>query len=133
MAFDIKSVSVAALAYLGDSVIEGQVRTCLVRHGIATSRRLNALALHFVRASAQCEAVSRILPLLSEEEEAIFRRGRNMGHTNVPKSATVTEYRQATGFEVLFGYLSLLGRDERIGELFSLAYAEQIQELEKGE
>ena len=70
---------------------------------------------------------------LSEEEAAIFRRGRNMGHTNVPKSATVTEYRQATGFEVLFGYLSLLGRDERIGELFSLAYAEQIQELEKGE
>ena len=64
----------------------------------------------------------RIAPYLSEEESLVFKRGRNMSGGNVPKSATMSEYRTATGMEVLFGYLHLLGKADRIDELFDLAY-----------
>ena len=119
--------SSAALAYLGDCVIEGCVREHLVRSGISHSAELNARALEFVRASAQAEAVKNILPLLSEEENAVFRRGRNIGHTNTPKSATMGQYRAATGMETLFGFLHLEKRTDRIAELFALAYQDKIQ------
>jgi ribonuclease-3 family protein len=83
---------------------------------------LNSAALDFVRAPKQAEAMKNILPVLTEEEEAIFKRGRNMGHSSTPKAATVAEYRSATGMEVLFGWLKLSGRDERIAELFRIGY-----------
>ena len=119
---NLREISTPALAYLGDCVLELSVREHLVSMGLSTSAHLNAAALDFVRASAQAEAMKRILPLLSEEEDAYFRRGRNIGHTNVPKRATVSEYRTATGMETLFGYLHLTGQKERIDELFRLAY-----------
>ena len=128
---DIREISVPALAYLGDCVIELCVRKHLVESGLSTSAHLNAAALDFVRASAQAEAVKRILPHLSEEEERYFKRGRNMGHGNVPKRATVSEYRAATGMEVLFGYLHLTAQTERINELFSLAYPQERSAEEK--
>lgn len=119
---DLKTVSTSALAYLGDSVLEVCVRRHLVERGLATSAHLNSEALKYVRASAQAEAVKRIIPILTEEEAAVFRRGRNVGHTNTPKSASVSEYRMATGMEALFGYLYLSGAHERIDELFREAY-----------
>jgi len=119
---DIREISVPALAYLGDCVIELCVRKYLVEKGLSTSAHLNAEALDFVRAPAQAEAMKRILPHLTEEEDRYFRRGRNLGHGNVPKRATVSEYRAATGMEALFGYLHLTGQSERIDELFRLAY-----------
>ncbi len=124
MALDPRLVSTAALAYLGDSVVEISVRELLVEKGISDSRRLNAEALQYVTAGAQASAVKKILPFLTEEEDAVYHRGRNIGHTNVPKRATVAEYRMATGFEALFGYLYLCGRGERIAELFHMAYEE---------
>ena len=114
--------STAALAYLGDCVLELCVRERLVRAGYSSSARLNTKALEYVKATAQAAAMKNILPLLNEDEELAFRRGRNMGHTNTPKSATVAEYRSATGMETLFGYLHLCGKKERIDELFALAY-----------
>ena len=92
---DIKTVSNSALAYLGDSVIEVLVREHLVEKGLSSSAHLNSEALKYVRASAQAEAMKNIIDLLSEEEEAAYRRGRNMGHTSTPKSASVSEYRTA--------------------------------------
>jgi ribonuclease-3 family protein len=118
----LNTYSTAALAYLGDSVIELCVREKLVKEGLSSSAALNKRALDFVRASAQAEAMKRILPQLNEEENAVFHRGRNIGHTNTPKSATVSEYRAATGMEALFGYLYLGGKKERIAELFDAAY-----------
>ncbi len=116
-------VTVPALAYLGDSVLEVVVRTYLITvRGLSTSAHLNRAALDFVRASAQSEAMRRMEPHLSEEEAGVYRRGRNTGHGNVPKSASVAEYRRATGMEVLFGYLSLQGKEDRIRELFALGY-----------
>ena len=121
MGIDLKQVSTAALAYLGDSVFELSVRQMLVEKGISDSRRLNTEALKYVTASAQAAAVKRILDALTEEENAVYHRGRNIGHTNVPRHATVMEYRMATGLEALFGYLHLMGRSERIDELFALS------------
>ena len=120
--FDSRTASGAALAYLGDAVLEVLVRTRLVEAGYASSKSLNAHALEYVRAGAQARAMERIRPLLTEQEEAVFHRGRNIGHTNHPKSATVGEYRNATGMEALFGYLHLTQQQERIEELFRLAY-----------
>lgn len=119
---DIREISTPALAYLGDCVIELCVRRYLVESGLSTSAHLNARALDFVRAPAQAEAMKRLLPILTEEEEGFFRRGRNLGHSNVPKNATVSEYRAATGMEALFGYLHLTAQTDRIDELFRLAY-----------
>lgn len=119
---NLREVSAPALAYLGDCVLELCVRRYLVECGYSTSRNLNAEALKFVRASAQAEAMKRILPRLDEEELSYFKRGRNIGHTNVPKSATVSEYRTATGMEVLFGYLHLCAKQDRINELFQIGY-----------
>lgn len=122
MALDVKQVSTAALAYLGDGVWELLVRQMLVEKGISDSRRLNTEALNYVTASAQAVVVKKILSELTEEEDAVYRRGRNIGHTNVPKRATVMEYRMATGLEALFGYLHLTERTDRIEELFALAF-----------
>ena len=121
---DIREISVPALAYLGDCVLELCVRRHLIESGLSTSAHLNAAALDYVRAPAQAAAMERILPFLSEEEDRYFRRGRNMGHSNVPKRSTVSEYRAATGMEVLFGYLHLTEQKERIDTLFRLAYLE---------
>ena len=115
-------LSTAALAYLGDSVIEVLVREKLVFDGFSDSGNLNRESLKYVKAGAQAAAMRKILPSLSEEEEAVFKRGRNMSGGNVPKSATMSEYRTATGMEVLFGYLHVTKKTERIKELFELAY-----------
>ncbi len=123
------STSPAALAYLGDAVCELCVRELLVGLGLGSSARLNQFALGFVRASAQAEAVRRILPALSEEESACFRLGRNHSTANVPKSATMQEYRYATGFEALLAALWLERRTDRLHELFALAYEPQIAAL----
>ena len=119
---NIKDISAPALAYLGDCVIELMVRRRLVLSGLSSSKSLNAKALEYVRASAQSEAMKNIIDILTEEEEAYFRRGRNIGHTNTPKNATVGQYRAATGMETLFGYLYLTGQTERAEELFDKAY-----------
>lgn len=120
---ELSDITTPALAYLGDSVLEVCVRTYLVtERGLSTSAHLNRASLEFVRASAQSEAVGRMEPHLTEEEAAVYRRGRNMGHGNVPKSASVAEYRRATGMEVLFGYLHLTGQTDRLDHLFRLGY-----------
>lgn len=124
-------ISSAALAYLGDCVIELRVREFLVSCGISHAAELNKAALDFVRAAAQSDAVERIAHMLDEGEQAAFRRGRNIGHTNTPKSATALQYRRATGMEALFGYLHLCGQNERIDELFAVAYAETIEKYKK--
>ncbi|MBO4980260.1 MAG: ribonuclease III [Clostridia bacterium] len=133
MAIDVKQISTAALAYLGDSVFELLVRQMLVEKGISDSRHLNTEALKYVTASAQAAAVRRILAALTEEENAVYHRGRNIGHTNVPRRATVMEYRMATGLEALFGYLHVTGRTERTRELFDIAFRTGEQDNEQSQ
>jgi len=130
---DWRLAGAAALAYLGDSVIEVRVRTMLVEQGIYQSRKLNRMALSYVTAAAQAKAVQRILPLLTEEENGVYHRGRNLDHANIPKNATRAEYLMATGFEALFGYLHLVGDRERMDTLFRAAYPENQNPLSQGE
>ncbi len=120
--FDIKTVSSAELAFLGDSVLEVLVRERIVQNpnGEAPAPR----ALGYVTAVAQSAALERILPLLTEEESDVFRRGRNGVHGNIPKSASAAEYRRATGMECLFGWLWLCCDMPRCRELFTAAYGD---------
>ena len=124
----LNEISTPALAYLGDCVLEMQVRERLVCKGLSKSGHLNSEALGYVRASAQAAAMERILPLLNETEMQYYKRGRNSGHLNVPKSASPAQYRMATGMEVLFGYLHLSRQGERIAELFEAAYPDEQHE-----
>ena len=126
---ELSDITTPALAYLGDSVLEVCVRTYLVtERGLSTSAHLNRASLDFVRASAQSEAMGRMEPHLTETEAAVYRRGRNMGHGNVPKSASVAEYRRATGMETLFGYLHVTSQADRIDALFRLGYGLDVPE-----
>ena len=122
-------ISSAALAYLGDCVLELFVREALVGAGISSPKRLNEEALNFVSAPKQAAAVKRIIDRLSEEEASYFKRGRNIGHTNTPKRASVGEYRMATGLETLFGYLKMSDNEARARELFEMAYADELAAL----
>lgn len=125
--FDSRMASSASLAYLGDAVLELRVRERLVELGYTSSKALNVHALEYVRAGAQARAMERILPVLTEEENAVFHRGRNHGHGAHPKGATVGEYRNATGMEALFGYLYMTKNEARIAELFTLAYPKETE------
>lgn len=116
----IEGVSSAQLAFFGDSVIELLVREYIVRHpnGEPSAPR----ALEYVTAVRQSEAVERMIPLLTEEENDVFHRGRNGVHGAIPKSASAAEYRRATGMECVFGALWLCGEYARVRELFAAAY-----------
>ena len=122
----LAELSCAALAYLGDSVLELLVREHLVASGLSTAAHLNTASHAYVTAPTQAAAMKRILDVLSEEEAAVFRRGRNNVHANVPKRASVSEYRTATGMECLFAYLYLSGNMARARELFALAYPDPV-------
>ncbi len=108
------------LAFLGDSVYEKLVREYIVIDANMPASKLHELKVKKVCASYQSEALDKIFPLLDEKETAVVKRGRNATGNTVPKSSNAIDYRRATGLESLFGYLDLLGRDERIEELFNL-------------
>lgn len=121
---DFMQISASALAYLGDSVLEVLIREALVLRGYEKSSKLNSEALKYVTAVNQAKAFANIEGVLNENEAQIFRRGKNSSHLNIPKSASAIEYKTATGFEAIFGYLRLCGNEERIRELFKFAYPE---------
>ena len=125
MIFELNSPSTLnglSLAYLGDSVLEVITRQYLLTKGITDVGRLNKMALSYVKATAQSEAVERILPHLSEDEEQVYKRGRNSHGISIPKSASAPQYRRATGLEALFGYLYINGKTERMKELFIIGF-----------
>lgn len=116
----ISTISNLGLAHLGDSVFEVMVRSWLCLHGKATPKGLHRATVHFVAAPAQAAAVQKILPILSQEETDVYRRGRNASPNFVPKAATREQYQMATALEALFGYLYLQGKTDRLNELFTL-------------
>ena len=116
---DIRAISNLGLAHLGDAVFEVMVRSWLCLRGKATSKGLHRAAVRFVAAPAQAAMAEKLLPLLSEEEGEVFRRGRNASPHSIPKAASREEYQTATALEALFGWLYLQGRTERLNELIS--------------
>lgn len=121
---DPRQLSPLTLAFLGDAVYELFVRERLVRAANRPARVLHGLAVRQVKASAQACAAARLLPLLNEEELAVYKRGRNAHPGHIPKNASHSDYHAATGFEALVGYLYLQGRTQRLEELFLTLEAE---------
>lgn len=114
----LHEISSIALAHLGDAVYEVLVRSWLCVHGKATGKGLHRATVALVCAPEQARRAERILPELTEEELAVFRRGRNAHVHSIPQNASRGEYQTATALEALFGYLYLLGRRDRINALF---------------
>ena len=121
----IRAISTLGLAHLGDGGFELMVRSWLCLHGKATSKGLHKATGRYVAAPAQAKAVEKILPLLTEEEGDVFRRGRNTSPHSVPQNASRADYQAATGLEALFGWLWLQGRTDRLNELFAVMMEEE--------
>ena len=118
------SMSALALAHMGDAVYELLVRRELCRAGRYTAGDLHRETIRYVSAAAQARAAARIQPVLTEEEAAVYRRGRNSHSHAAPKSVSAGEYHAASGLEALFGWLYLREDKNRIEELFSLIMEE---------
>ena len=116
---DIRAISSIGLAHLGDAVYELLVRAYLCAQGKATGRGLHRAAVELVKAPAQARLADLILPRLTAEELAVFKRGRNANVNTIPHSASRSDYLKATALECLFGYLYLQGATGRINELFN--------------
>ena len=116
----VKEITNLGLAHIGDGVYELLCRTYLESKGGKTVLKLHKDTVELVKAPTQAKFAERIKPLLTEEEMDYFRRGKNAHTHGAPKSATPQEYAKATGFETLFGALYLLGRKERLMELFAI-------------
>lgn len=115
---DIRAISSIGLAHLGDAVYELLVRAYLCSHGKATGKGLHRAAVELVKAPAQAQRADIILPLLTDEELAVFKRGRNAHVNTIPHNASRSDYLKATALECLLGYLYLQGATQRINELF---------------
>lgn len=125
--FDPRLLSPLDLAFMGDGVYGVLVREHIAVMGSRPVGEMHRLAVGYVNASAQARAYDQIRDALSEEEQSIFRRGRN-GGAHPPKNANPGDYAKATGLEALFGYLYLSGRRERIRELFDAILARESEE-----
>lgn len=119
-------LSPLALAYIGDGVFEMMVRILVVADGNAPVNKLHKKSRDMVNAKAQSDMYFNIVDKLTDEELAIFKRGRNAKSFTTPKNASVMDYRHATGLEALWGYLYLTGNRERLFELFRLALEKEI-------
>lgn len=115
---EANTYSPLSLAFLGDSVYDTLVREYLLRIANMPVAKLHSAKVKLVCAEFQSEAYGRLEELLDERELAVLKRGRNATGNTVPKHADAVEYRRATAVESLFGYLFLIGRQERIYELF---------------
>lgn len=119
----IDAISNLGLAHIGDGVWELLCRSYLCAQGGKNVGNLHHDTIAMVKATAQAAYVEKLLPLLTEEETAWYRRGKNAHVHAVPKGATPAEYGKATGLEALFGALYLAGRTERLNELFHAVIA----------
>ena len=120
----VNAMTNLALAHVGDGAYELMCRTYLCLRGDKTVLKLHTDTVELVKAPAQARFADLLKPHLTEEEAAFYRRGKN-SHTRAhPKGATAQEYAKATGLETLFGALYLMGRIERMNELFAICMEE---------
>lgn len=117
---DIRTYSPLVLAYIGDGIYDLIIRTIVVGKGNTKAGELHKRTSQIVKAHTQAEMMEILLPHLTEEEEGIYRRGRNAKSPTMAKNATMSDYRKATGFEALMGYLYLKDEVERMVELVKL-------------
>lgn len=120
----LRAISSIGLAHMGDAVFELLVRGWLCKHGKATGKGLHQATIRLVRAESQAEKAERILPILTEEELAVYKRGRNAQVHSIPAHASRAQYSAATALECLIGWLWLKGDKERVNELFCVMMEE---------
>lgn len=118
---DVAQYSPLVLAYIGDTVYEVFIRTLVISEGNAPVNKLHRRSTEFVKAKAQSDIIHDIMALLTEEEQDVVRRGRNAKSGTIPKNADVTEYKYATGFESLLGYLYLKKDFSRLTEVLKMS------------
>ncbi|MBQ3181638.1 MAG: Mini-ribonuclease 3 [Clostridia bacterium] len=119
---EINTLSPLTLAFLGDSVYEMFVRTKILASGNRPASELHKIAVGYVKAKAQADAAHKILDMLTDDELAIYKRGRNTNIHTVPKNADMADYRHATALETLIGYLYLKGEEERLIKILNAAF-----------
>ena len=119
---DIRTYNPISLAFIGDTIYDLIVRSLILGEGNSPINTMNKKAASIVRATSQAMVHDAILPLLSEEEEDVLRRGRNAHKKTSAKNASVSDYHKSTGLEALIGYLYLLGREDRIFELIKTGF-----------
>ena len=117
---DIRSFSPLTLAYIGDAVYDLVVRTIVVERGNRAANVLHKTTVKYVNAAAQAAIIQAVLDVMTEEELAVYMRGRNAKSNTMAKNASVEDYRKATGMEALIGYLYLSNRFHRVLELVKL-------------
>lgn len=120
---DMKNASPLSLAFVGDSVYELFVRELLISRGIYSLKKLNAAKVDFVRCEFQAKAAGLLSEIFTQEEEAVYLRGRNAHVGHVPKNSSSADYHAATALESLFGYLYLSGQLDRLKEIFNIISA----------
>ena len=125
---DARMLSPLKLAYLGDAVLDFYIRDFLVKRDIGTVNKLHRKTISIVNATAQAKFASMIEPQLNEDEQHIFKRGRNAKSGMQPKNSNMVDYRIATGLESLFGYLYLSGQYQRINALLACLFKSIIEE-----
>ena len=129
---DARMYSPLVLAYVGDAVYEIMIRTKVVNGGSVQVNKLHKRSADLVKAETQAKILTALLEELTEEEMAVFKRGRNAKSYTMAKNATMKDYRMATGFEALIGYLYLSEQEHRLVELVSHGLA-KIGALTEGE
>ncbi len=117
---DINMMGGLSLAFIGDSVYDLMIRGYVLSKGDARAELLHRSAVKYANAEFQARAAERLLPELTEEEEAVYRRGRNAHSAHTPKNKSEADYHKATGFEALMGYLYLTGKTQGHYELFDI-------------
>lgn len=121
---DIRTYSPLTLAYIGDGIYELYIRTILIKQGNCQANKLHKRASRLVKAPAQSAMVAVLESLFTPEEEAVYKRGRNAKSYTMAKNATMSDYRRATGFEALMGYLYLTEQWDRMLELIKTGIEE---------
>ena len=114
---DVRTYSPLTLAYIGDGIYDLIIRSLVVAKGNTRASELHKRTSQIVKAKTQADMAEILLPMLTEEEADIYRRGRNAKSPTMAKNATMSDYRKATGFEALMGYLYLTGQTDRMLEL----------------
>lgn len=127
----IKMYSPLTLAFLGDAVYSLLVRNMLALEENKPAGKLHKQSVEYVNASFQAQMIKELLPILTEEEESVFKRGRNAHSAHSPKNQNASDYRYATGLEALYGYLYLCKRNDRINELFTASTYKYHSQIEK--
>ena len=127
---DVQTYSPLTLAFIGDGIYDLVIRTIVVGKGNTRPSRLHHETASMVKAATQARYMDAIEPMLTPEEESVFRRGRNANSPTMAKNASMADYRRATGFEALMGYLYLTDRTDRMLELIKTALS--TQQAERG-